>query len=252
MLEEKKGVPTLFVDPGDDCTRHDILRIFRSHFSRPAPLLNIFFFSGHGVAGSGGDDDTRGALYVGRPPDWTSLSLPALKEESAKRNIHVTGHKGQKATYMEALQREYLLTIDDLLEVWNEVRTEVVGEPKLLVVVDACYSGKWVARLRDRSKKDQKELNVGIQSAGNARQMVGQGHEGFVFSHGGQRFDFAGCLTAYLTAKQTDGSRVRWTQPNQHPQFYCTWDPSAYDKVSVNLEVGENALLRTYNHPDNR
>ena len=238
------------------------IALLRSFFRQPAPLLNIVYFSGHGVAGREDpmyDDDTRGALCIGPTADLSELTLSELRAEAAREHLQIRGHKGLKQTYIDALQREELLTLGDVLELWTAALGGIEsasGEaasaegPRLLLVCDACYSGKLVAALRGRPAAEQQLLRVGIQSAGNARQTVGQGNE--AFTHGGQSFDRHGFLTAYLTAKQEDGSRVRWTQLWQHPQFYCTWDPRAADKASVQHDLGNGFTLRTINRPSNR
>lgn len=225
-------------------TRQQVCSLLRSAFCRPAPDgVNIIYYSGHGVAGH---EDTRGALSIGLGPDVRELPLAQLRARSG--NLELTGHRGRKRTYVDALQRQHLLTLDDCLEVWEEVRGATRGS-RLLIVADSCYSGKWISRLRGLPPSELARLNIGIQSAGNARQTVGQASD---FSHGGRRFASSGCLTAYLTAKQEEGAHVRWSWPRQHPQFYCTWDPAAGERPSVELELGGGQTFRTYSQPERR
>ena len=260
MLWYQKGVAIRYAPvPEKGRARHDTLALIHSFFAQPAPRLNIIYFSGHGEAGSAchGDakDDTRGGLSLEYTADRDQLSLSELRSQAARRRVPLHGHRGHKQTYIDALRRDELLTLGDILECWEaalrvERRDLSTPPPRLLLVADACYSGKLVAALRDRPLADQQTLHVGIQSAGNARQTVGQGNE--AFTHGGKEFVKAGFLTSYLTAKQTEGARVRWTQRWQHPQFYATWDASAYDKESVSLDLGNGFTLRTINRPGNR
>ena len=260
MLEYQKGVATRYASPTPEKHgpgRQEAMRLLRKFFARPAPNLNIVYFSGHGFPGCAGADDTRGALCIGPVLDLSDRTISELRAETTRRGVPLNGHRSYRKTYIDALQREEMLTLDDVLELWTAARsgeppTAGSEEPRLLLVCDACYSGKLVAALRARPSAEQQLLRVGIQSAGNARQTVGQGGEDFTFTHNGQRYDYNGCLTAYLTAKQEEGSRVRWTQLWQHPQFYCTWDPRAHDRASVDLDLGNGHTLRTINRPSNR
>ena len=53
--------------------------------------------------------------------------------------------------------------------------------------------------------------------------------------HGGQEFE-AGVFTCYWVTKQS--KQVRWTKPQAHPQFYCTWDRSSADKDRFTIPTG--------------
>jgi hypothetical protein len=201
-----------------------------------------------GQPGVAGSDDTRGALHIGRSPDPEVRDLPLSQLRAQTRHLELRGHRGRKRTYIEALQRRHLLKLDDCLTVWAEVGGAARGS-RLLIVADSCYSGKLISRIRGLPPVELAQLNVGIQSAGNARQTVGQASG---FSHGGRSFESSGCLTAYLTAKQEEGARVRWSWPGQHPQFFCTWDPAAAERPSVELELGGGHTFRTYSQPQHR
>lgn len=259
MLQDR-GVQVSFdlARPDERRTRQQVLSVLRSHFRSPSPdRLSILYYSGHGIAGRDADG-TKGALCIGSvPADVSELSLEDLRAQTTR--LPLVGHRGHKRTYVEALERERLLTLDDCLRVWEEVRQHTVGGggavfggsrgARLLIVADSCYSGKLISRLRSLPRWQLAQLNVAIQSAGNARQTVAQASG---FSHRGRVFDSSGCLTAYLTAKQEENARVRWSWPAQHPQFYCTWDLAAADKPSVALELGGGYTLRTYNKPADR
>lgn len=225
-------------------SRHCVLNHLRTAFEKPSPGLNIIFFSGHGLAGNE-DDGTRGALCVGSPPDYSHLRISELRTVASNRGVKLIGHRGHRKTYIDALNRAYLLTLDDIVEIWECVRGAAKGA-KLLVVADSCYSGKLVARLRNRPVE-----GVAIQSAGNARQTVGQPR--YVFTHAGIKYADVGRLTAYLTSSlHKEDARVRWSQEGQYPQFYATWDPEAAEKPSVALDLGTGFALRTVNRPDRR
>ena len=243
---ESKGVTVNYklAQQDERRTRQQVYSVLRSAFYRPAPDgVNIIYFSGHGVAGS---DDTRGALNIGCDPDVRELPLAQLRAQT--RNLELLGHRGRKRTYIDALQRQHILKLDDCLSVWKELGGAARGS-RLLIVADSCYSGKLISRLRGLPARELAQLNIGIQSAGNARQTVGQASD---FSHGGRWFGSSGCLTAYLTAKQEEGARVRWSWPGQHPQFYCTWDPAAAERPSVELELGGGHTFWTYSQPEHR
>jgi hypothetical protein len=101
--------------------RDAILAKIRAYFAAPAPVLNILYYSGHGIAGRAGDDDTRGALCVGAPPDLSLLSLAELRAEAAARHVVLVGHRSRKQTYIDAIEREHLLTLDDILGEWSTI-----------------------------------------------------------------------------------------------------------------------------------
>ncbi len=125
-----------------------------------------------------------------------------------------------------------------------------MGRPRrgrrLLVIADSCYSGKLVSKLRQLPKDDQTDLNVGIQSAGNARQTV---TEDAGFRHGGDDFA-AGRFTAYWTTKQS--KKVRWTAEGQHPQFYATWAYNSSETATFDVPLGPSNVLTMYSQPDHR
>lgn len=245
---QAKGVTVDYKLAQQDARRTDeeVCSVMRSAFHRPSPDgVNIIYFSGHGVAGS---DDTRGALHIGCEPELEVRDLPLSQLRAQTRHLELRGHRGRKRTYIEALRRRHLLKLDDCLTVWAEVGGAARGS-RLLIVADSCYSGKLISRIRGLPPVELAQLSVGIQSAGNARQTVGQASG---FSHGGRSFESSGCLTAYLTAKQEEGVRVRWSWPGQHPQFYCTWDPTAAERPSVELELGGGHTFRTYSQPQHR
>ena len=248
---EAKGVRVSYalVRPKEGSSRDEVLAVLRTTFRKPSQGLNIIFYSGHGIAGNE-DDGTRGALCVGNPPDWSRLTLAELRVAASRRGAELVGHRGRRKTYVDACNRAYLLTLDDILEFWDGVRGAAEGAKgaRLLVVADSCYSGKLVARLR--RLPNMAVEGVAIQSAGNARQTVGQPL--YAFTHGGTRYENVGCLTAYLTAKQEVGAHVRWTQRGQYPQFYATWDREAAEKPSVALDLGTGFALRTISQPDRR
>lgn len=181
----------------------------------------------------------------------SQVPISKLKDRAAHRRVELVGHRGRRKTYIDALSRDALLSLDDILNLWEEVGGASQGS-RLLLVADSCYSGKLVSRLRDRPAKLQRGYAMAIQSAGNARQMVGQGTEGYSFSHNGQLYDTASFLTAYLIAKQEEGARVRWSRRGQYPQFYATWDPGSADKPSVAIDLGTGHALRTTNQPGRR
>lgn len=243
-------VNTKLSRPAEHRTRQDVLSVMRKTFAKPGASLNIMYFSGHGTPGNA-EARTRGALCVGRPPDLSEVPISQLRERAAQRRVELIGHRGHRKTYIDALSRDALLSLDDVLGAWEDVGGASKGS-RLLLVADSCYSGKLVSRLRDRPLALQRDYAMAIQSAGNARQTVGQGHKDYVFSHAGELYDYSGCLTAYLTAKQEEGARVRWSQPAQHPQFYATWDPAAAEKPSVALDLGTGHAFRTINQPDRR
>ena len=258
-----KGVHVCYAHAHSTSLPHDlrsssargaILAKIRAYFAAPAPVLNILYYSGHGIAGRAGDDDTRGALCVGAPPELSLLSLAELRAEAAARDVVLVGHRGRKQTYIDAIERDYLLTLNDILGEWSKIVRRASDasrpSPRLLICADSCYSGRLVAQLRDRRRSEQPHLEVAIQAAGNARQTVGQSHPDKDISHAGERFSDAGCLTAYLTAKQE--FHVRWTQAWQHPQYYCSWDTAAYDHPSTSVPLGNGFMLRTYNQPEHR
>ena len=256
MLWYQKGVAIRYAPvPEKGRARHDTLALIHSFFAQPAPRLNIIYFSGHGEAGSAchGDakDDTRGGLSLEYTADRDQLSLSELRSQAARRRVPLHGHRGHKQTYIDALRRDELLTLGDILECWEaalrvERRDLSTPPPRLLLVADACYSGKLVARLRNRPVE-----GVAIQSAGNARQTVGQPR--YVFTHAGIKYADVGRLTAYLTSSlHKEDARVRWSQEGQYPQFYATWDPEAAEKPSVALDLGTGFALRTVNRPDRR
>ena len=242
---EEKGVRVSYAlsQPKEGRNRHDVISVLQRSFEKPSPGLNIIFFSGHGLSGNE-DDGTRGALCVGSPPEWSHLTISELRTVASNRGVELIGHRGHRKTYIDALNRAYFLTLDDILEIWESVRGAAEGA-KLLVVADSCYSGKLVARLRNRPAE-----GVAIQSAGNARQTVAQPR--YVFTHAGIEYADVGRLTAYLTAMHKEVGRVRWSQDGQYPQFYATWDPEAAEKPSVALDLGTGFALRTVNRPDNR
>ncbi|CAD7961226.1 unnamed protein product [Amoebophrya sp. A120] len=114
----------------------------------------------------------------------------------------------RKKTYANAS----FLTFEDIYEIWTLAQetfflTETQKKNhKLLVIADACYSGKLVAQLKKLPAAKQQKLNVAIQSAGDARQRAwesGRKHRGFFF-HNGE-------LTSYLVARNflTKG-RNKW------------------------------------------
>lgn len=252
---ERKGVKVSYhhITPEsavDGMGRETALSIIRANLQAAAPM-SILYFSGHGISGSEGEDDTRGALLIGQQLNYSAIPLADLKARA--EHLSPTGHKGMKETYASALNRECLLSLDDILGVWSEAKSKSgAARRRLLLVVDACYSGKLVARLRRQYRKEYHDgLDVGIQAAGNARQRVYQGTDEHAFSHGGAAFTYAGRLTGYLTAKQ-GGARVRWTRADQHPQFYCTWDPGAAEETSVEVDLGNGNSLTTFSRPNKR
>ena len=94
-------------------------------FADVSSSFNIVYFSGHGVAGREDpmyDDDTRGALCIGPTADLSELTLSELRAEAAREHLQIRGHKGLKQTYIDALQREELLTLGDVLELWTAAR----------------------------------------------------------------------------------------------------------------------------------
>ena len=146
--------------------------------------------------------------------------------------------------------RRGLVSFDDLLSTWDSARGRRRGL-KLVVVVDACYSGKLVSALRRLPRREQEGLNLAVQSAGNARQCVEEtGAGGAASRHGGVEFE-AGVFTCYWATKQTQ--RVRWTKPETHPQFYATWDPSSKDKERFTIPVpASDEELVMYSQPEHR
>ena len=146
--------------------------------------------------------------------------------------------------------RRGLVSFADLLSAWDSARGRRRGL-KLVVVVDACYSGKLVSALRRLPRREQEGLNLAVQSAGNARQCVEETGAGRAASrHGGVEFE-AGVFTCYWATKQEQ--RVRWTKPEAHPQFYATWDPSSKDKERFAIPVpASDEELVMYSQPEHR
>jgi hypothetical protein len=49
------------------------------------------------------------------------LSLAELRAEAAARHVVLVGHRGRKQTYIDAIEREHLLTLDDILGEWSTI-----------------------------------------------------------------------------------------------------------------------------------
>jgi hypothetical protein len=200
-------------------SKHELLNVLADFLLREA-AVHVVYYSGHGDQGEEGQKLgglTGGALMVGCPD--------------------VVG------------STDALVTLDDLMHVWDVARGRRRGG-KLLLVIDACYSGKLVTKLRNLPKGVQDTLNIAIQAAGNARQGVAESDGGAGNRHAGTEFS-AGFFTSYWASRQGE-SRVRWSVPKQHPQFYATWDYSSCDRASFDVPLGQGQRLVMYSQPDNR
>jgi hypothetical protein len=200
---------TLLCDTRDRTSKIEVVKQLADFFGIDSDLY-ILYYSGHGEPGEAGEElggRTGGALCIGRST----------------------------------------LTFEDLKRVWTQSKREFPRRGRrLLVIADSCFSGKLVSKLRNLSRDEQTDLNIAIQSAGNARQTVTE-EKGFV--HGGYEFE-AGRFTAYWTSKQT--KTVKWTASEQHPQFYATWDYTSCDVSKFEVPLGGRSSLTMYAHPDNK
>ena len=138
MLEAKgvRMLCTLDCDPKGATGKAKALRAVED-FLREDAAVYVLYYSGHGERGEPGEvlgGETGGALVVGLGG----------------------GERG-------------LVTLADLIGVWVRTRGRRRGS-RFLLVVDACYSGKLVSKLRCMPKREQDGLGIAIQAAGNARQ----------------------------------------------------------------------------------
>jgi hypothetical protein len=216
MLDSKGVVmEDTYITKRDGSTgKKAVIKKLINFFKKDANMY-IVYYSGHGGAGERGETlggKTGGALVIG----------------------HGVRSAGD-------------LTLEDMIAAWDNGRGKRRGL-KLVLVVDACYSGKLVSKLRSMPKFQREVLNICIQSAGNARQEVVEGGDEGV-RHGGEEFQ-NGVFTSYFVVKNE--SNAKWTYPTQHPQFYCTWNENACKKnrFDIALAAGENLIL--YGQPDHR
>ncbi len=217
MLDSKGVVmeDTYITKPDGSTGKKAVIKKLINFFKKDANMY-IVYYSGHGGAGERGETlggKTGGALEIGY-------------------GVRSAGD----------------LTLDDMIAAWDNGRGKRRGL-KLVLVVDACFSGKLVSKLRSMSKVQREVLNICIQSAGNARQTVFELEGGKGARHGGEEFQ-NGVFTSYFVVKNE--SNAKWTYPKQHPQFYCTWNENACKKnrFDIELAAGENLIL--YGQPDHR
>ena len=95
-------------------------------------------------------------------------------------------------------EKQGLVTFEDIVNAWEKAKGMRRGL-RLVLVVDACYSGKLVAKLRDMPNGRKEALGLAIQAAGNARQGVDEAEA----LHAGKMWQ-AGLFTGYWVPKQTD------------------------------------------------
>jgi hypothetical protein len=164
----QKGVPVEIYKTSPDGTtrREEALQRISDFLAQPSDV-KVLYYSGHGAKGEeqtrlGGE--TGGALSVGG----------ALSEEQG------------------------LVTFEDIVNAWEKAKGMRRGL-RLVLVVDACYSGKLVAKLRDMPNGRKEALGLAIQAAGNARQGVKEAEA----LHAGKTWQ-AGLFTGYWVPKQTD------------------------------------------------
>jgi hypothetical protein len=94
--------------------------------------------------------------------------------------------------------KQGLVTFEDIVGAWEAAKGMRRGQ-RLVLVVDACYSGKLVAKLRDMPNGRKEGLGIAIQAAGNARQQVVE----TAANHAGREW-LAGAFTGYWVPKQTN------------------------------------------------
>eukprot|EP00965_Chrysotila_dentata_P259803 6213685-Pleurochrysis_carterae.AAC.1 len=214
---KSKGVlmePIFRCDPKADSKSKVVQTIF-NFLCQPAKMY-VIYYSGHGSKGEPGQTHggrTGGALCVG------------CEDDDA-------GH----------------LTYDELVEMWQQVRSR--GQ-RLVLVADACYSGKLWAKLRDTPKPQQVDLGLAIQAAGNAWQAVSEKGGGPGTRHGGEEYK-NGIFTGYWISRQKPAA-VRWSDKEQHPQFYATWAYDSCDRTFFDVELGTaGSIMTMYSQPKKR
>ena len=217
MLDSKGVVmeDTYITKPDGSTGKKAVIKKLINFFKKDANMY-IVYYSGHGEKGEKGETlggKTGGALMIGY-------------------GVRSAGD----------------LTLEDMIAAWDNGRGKRRGL-KLVLVVDACFSGKLVSKLKSMSKPQREVLNICIQSAGNARQTVVEAEGGKGARHGGEEFQ-NGVFTSYFVVKNE--SNAKWTYPKQHPQFYCTWNENACEKKRFDIELGAGENLILYGQPDHR